>query len=690
MRTFTTLSIVLAVSMLMLVQVNAQGISPSLHAFLSTYIPNSTINSSTFYNLTVNGRPYSVMQIQPYRFILINLSSPYSIVLNYSAAYPVFDSFLPSHFSPNMTAISNLQHNVSAIYNQSKANLALCITYTGMNYTIANSSIPITYGCTYLPGCTSVLANPESAIFIEKGMQDFYNSYSAYNSSYLKFESLYNSINPSNSRSYLPQVINYTSTIASTPSSLLYNQLFPPPAGFNDNLFKNCPVIVTLSSPWYCQLLSYCPPPNFNTTDASNIQKIDSSLSSLPVSNSSIRTISKNATALAEQYVEPVLQSEYGAEFRSLVNYTRPLYEAALNNASYISSKVYNSSLAGLASELNSTYMRVLNLGINQNMTMSNRTLSYMIHEVESAYRNVSKAYFSTYNEAIASSGAILGAELNNPNDKAVLSLASQQQNVLAEFSAPMNYSELSNVSSVEASLTSSANKYSAPFSMPVFVKSVDGWFMDGLAFAIPGSIGSKMASAPIYAALLSFIIGIILLFLFYRFTYAKLSKKHRIKNEKRIKRSWMMLFAALFIIVLIYAFVTYAFAAGTNLYMPLGVFTSSVYSSHHVIIMLNQSYLSNASVASCITHLQQNLASSKVNSTLISESSNKCDIISSGNAVYDSDCMNQLLGSGNPFISVNVNATTHISYRGAYGNELSTGGSAVSGSECYLSLLFK
>ena len=105
---------------------------------------------------------------------------------------------------------------------------------------------------------------------------------------------------------------------------------------------------------------------------------------------------------------------------------------------------------------------------------------------------------------------------------------------------------------------------------------------------------------------------------------------------------------------------------------------------------MLNQSYLSNASVASCITHLQQNLASSKVNSTLISESSNKCDIISSGNAVYDSDCMNQLLGSGNPFISVNVNATTHISYRGAYGNELSTGGSAVSGSECYLSLLFK
>ena len=96
MRTFTTLSIVLAVSMLMLVQANAQGISPGLHSFLSTYLPNSTINSSTFYNLTVSGRPYSVMQIQPYKFILINLSSPYSIVLNYSAAYPVFDSFLLS------------------------------------------------------------------------------------------------------------------------------------------------------------------------------------------------------------------------------------------------------------------------------------------------------------------------------------------------------------------------------------------------------------------------------------------------------------------------------------------------------------------------------------------------------------------------------------------------------------------
>ena len=690
MRTFTTLSIVLVVSMLMLVQANAQGISPSLHSFLSTYLPNSTINSSTFYNLTVNGRLYSVMQIQPYRFILVNLSSPYSIVLNYSTAYPVFDSFLLSHFSPNMTAISNLQHNVTALYNQSKTNLALCITYTGMNYTIANSSIPVTYGCTYLSGCTSVLANPESAIFIEKGMQNFYNSYSAYNSSYMKFESLYNSINPSNSRSYLPQIINYTSTIASTPSSLLYNQLFPPPAGFNDNLFKNCPVIVTLSSPWYCQLLSFCPSPNFNATDTSNIQKIDSSLSSLPVSNSSIRSIAKNATALAEQYVEPVLQSEYGAEFRSLVNYTRPLYEAALNNASYISSKVYNSSLASLVSQMNSTYIKVLNLGINQNMSVSNRTLSYIINEVESAYRNVSRIYFSTYNEAIESSGAILGAELNYPNNKAVLSLASQQQGVLAQFSAPMNYSELSNVSSVEASLAKNAKAYSAPFSMPVFVKSIDGWFMDGLAFAIPGSIGSKMASAPIYAALLSFIIGIILLFLFYRFTYAKLSKKHRIKSDKRVKRSWMALFAALFIIVLIYAFVTYAFAAGANSYMPIGVFTSSVYSSHHVIIVLNQSYMSNTSVASCITQLQHNLASSKVNSTLISESSNKCDIISSGSAVYDSDCMNQLLGSGEPFISIDVNATTHISYKGAYGNELSTGGSAVSGRECYLASLFK
>ncbi|EQD43022.1 conserved hypothetical protein, membrane [mine drainage metagenome] len=681
---------ILIAAMFVFMQANAQGVSPAVHSFLSTYIPNSTINSSTFYNITVAGRPYSVMQIAPYKFILINLSSPYSIVLNYSSAYPVFDSFIPNHFAPNMTLISNLQSNVTSLYNQSKANLALCITYTGLNYTIANSSIPATYGCAYLSGCTSVLANSESAIFIEKGIQDLYNSYSAYNSSYLKFESLYGSINPTNSRTYLSPILNYTRTIAGTPASLQYNQLFPPPAGFNPNLFKNCPVTVTLSSPWYCQLLSYCPSPNFNATYTSNIQGIDNSLSSLPVSNSSIRVITKNSTLLAYQYVEPVLKSEYGAEFSALVNYTKPLFYAALNNASYISSKVHNSTLASLVSQMNSTYMHILNLGINQNMSTSNKTISYMIKQVESTYRNISRVYYSTYNEAVSSSGAILGAELNNPNNKAVLSLASQQQGVLAEFSQPMNYSELNNVSTAEASLTKSAKAYAAPFSMPVFVKSIDGWFMNGLAFIIPGSIGAKMAAAPIYAALLSFIIGMVLLFLFYKFTYAKLNHKHKIKKDSKVRRSWMTLFAALFVLVLIYSFITYAFASGTNSFMPLSVFINSVTSAHHLTIVLNQSYMTNTSVASCITQLQNNLALLNVKSALTTEHNYTCDGISSSNAVSTTNCLNQMLGSGAPFVAIDINTTTHISYRGAYGDELSAGGNAVSGNACYLAALFK
>ncbi len=692
MKAITTLSILLALSMLMFVQASAQGVgtSPGLQSFLSTYIPNSTINSSVFYNLTFNGRPYSVMQISPYHFILVNLSSPYSIVMNYSTTYPVFQSFLTSHFSPNETLISDLQSNVTSLYNQSQQNLAQCILQTGLNYTIANSTLPISYGCTYLSGCTSVLADPETAVFMEKGLQNFYDSYSAYNSSYSNFESLYSSINPSNSRSYLSEIINETSTIADTPAALQYNQLFPPPAGFNMNLFKNCPVTVTLSSPWYCQIMSFCPSPNFNATNTKNILDIDSSLSSLPVSNSSIRAIAKNATTLASEYVEPVLKSEFGAEFSSLVNYTRPRFDAALSNASYISSKVYNSTLANLVSQMNSTYVNILNLGINQNMSVSNRTISYMINEVESTYENISKEYYSTYNEAIVASGAILGAELNNPNDKSVLSLAAQQQGVLTEFSAPMNYSELANVSATESSLSKSAKAYSAPFSVPVFTKSVDGWFMNGLAYIMPGSIGSKMAAAPIYAALLSFIIGMVLLFLFYRFTYVKLSRKHRIKKDHTVRRSWMMLFASLFVIVLIYSFMTYAFASGTNSFMPLSVYTGSVYSSHHVVLVLNQSYMSNTSISSCITALQGNLALSKVNSTLITEYNSTCASIDGSDSVSTANCFNRLLGSGEPFISIDANTTTHISYRGAYGDELSVGGSAASGSECYLASLFK
>ena len=69
--------------------------------------------------------------------------------------------------------------------------------------------------------------------------------------------------------------------------------------------------------------------------------------------------------------------------------------------------------------------------------------------------------------------------------------------------------------------------------------------------------------------------------------------------------KKFMMIAAVLVVILIIYTYTTYSFAAGANQFLPFSSFYSSVKSGTSTYIALNGSAADNLSIASCVTTLQ-------------------------------------------------------------------------------------
>ena len=121
-------------------------LNTSLHSYLSTYIPNSTINTASFYNMTLNHHTYVIMQLSTgvNRFIVINTTGGlYSVVLNASGISPVLGAFFIGKDYPNQSTLNNLRTSMLAYINQSAGPINDCLTETGLGqYTHARITTP--------------------------------------------------------------------------------------------------------------------------------------------------------------------------------------------------------------------------------------------------------------------------------------------------------------------------------------------------------------------------------------------------------------------------------------------------------------------------------------------------------------------------------------------------------------------
>ncbi|MEM0154837.1 MAG: hypothetical protein QW814_03330, partial [Methanothrix sp.] len=226
-------------------------------------------------------------------------------------------------------------------------------------------------------------------------------------------------------------------------------------------------------------------------------------------------------------------------------------------------------------------------------------------------------------------------------------------------------------------------------------VKGVDGGIVSSMLYGSSASIASKEASAPLYAALISFIIALVLILAFYGLTYVRLSHKHKIRNSKRVKRAWLFLFIGLLIIGLIYAAITYSIASAASSFMPVSSFMARAASSNTVLIAINgTNTLSLSGISSgslgCAGSLQQTLKNAGKRTGIIAVQNYTCTVSNATSSSSGSACYNDILGSGTPLIQIDQSNSSYVSYKGMYGTVLYASGASATGADCYLNTMLE
>ena len=692
--------------LMLLVGMSAAGTSPQLSSYLSSYVPNSVIANSTFANISYGTGTYALMHISSSQNILINTTNGrYSIVTSNATAYSILSPYLKKEYSPSSSLINKINSTMALYKKQANPPLADCLIETGVGrlnlLNITNlTNNTATQACFTVPECRKSFFNysGESGPLIA-GIRDFGDQYINMNNSYRSFFNLVSTVNSSDFYSNVEGMLKDIGNLTKIQETMPSNPIFPLPSSFNPSLLANCQNYVQNSPnmPYYCQDIGDCEYTTFNSTTLNNAYSQVSGLLSLPVYNKTIQSYADNATATAESYIEPVIIKQNTTALDAFLNVTLPNYNSTVSNATFALSKISNSSLSYMLSSLKSEMSSVLSAGIYQNVSKANVVISSEMGNVS----RLTSTLLLPYDELLASmqnsTATITLKQLDYkvPPEKASF-LALQQQKLSSEISSgKMNKSEIESLMASSSSLSSKASSLPAPLSLAAFVKGVDGGLVSAMLYGSSAGIASKEASAPFYAALISFIIALALILVFYGLTYARLSHKRKLRNSKRVKRAWLFLFIGLLVLGLIYAAITYSIASSASSFLPVSSFMASAASSNTVLIAINgTNTLSLSGISSgslgCAGSLEQTLKNAGKRTGIIAVQNYTCTVSNVTSSSSGSACYNDILGSGTPLIQIDQANSSYVSYKGMYGTVLYASGPSATGADCYLNTMLK
>ncbi|MGC8687628.1 MAG: hypothetical protein ACP5RM_02930 [Candidatus Micrarchaeia archaeon] len=677
--------------MLLTVPVGAFAASPQLIHFLNTYMPNSTINSYAFFNFTIGQNHYVVMKrMYQYSFIVINSTRNFSILQNASQIYAVLRPFMIQMYSPNSSVLNALNVSMQKYEAQAAPPLNDCRQETGLDYYTCNATNAC-FSCQTVPICGKWLpyyGGPTGVMGL--GIMNFSAQYNNLVANYTMFYSAIRNASTQPAKA-VQQLHSAISNIAFISQKLPQNPLFPLPQNFSASQMASCSnYLLPTQQPWYCVDIGMCEYTTFNSSLLSSMQTMVQSIASLPLSNSSIMQISSNSSKLAVSFVNPVEIARQKAQFSLFINSIMPKYNATVSNATALLSHVSNATLSSSLDKLEATFASIEKLGINQSTSLANVEISDAISNVSIYYSKVNALYAPIYKDAYNATSQIMLYELNYRQEPEQLAqAAAKMQAIDAMLSGTINTSEAKSMASLISGIQSNASAFSAvPFSFAAATKSIDGGIINAMLYGSGSSIGQKMALAPLYSAMLSFIIGIILMLLLYSATYARLRKSHKIKVNKKVKKAWAFVFIAVFVLVLAYSYVTYAFASSANSFLPISIFTSKLADSSNAVIMVGSGNTINAQQMLCIATLSKELKAQGKNAPVIMASNYSA--ISSNSSMNGIQYTNKLLANSIPIIYIENGSSSNITFAGMYGYMLRAQGNATYGSSCYLSYLLK
>ena len=675
----------------------------SLTSFLSTYLTNATIANSTFIQISFRNNTYLLMNITPSKHMLINTTNGFSFVLNSISVSNILQPTLLALYYPSQSTLNELNTLVLSFIDSSATSLNQCVESTGTFLYECTPSTPedvcLQNTCQRIPICGGTQKTPQSALYkfgipspFSNGVHNFSVDYYLLNKSYNLYFSTLSSINQSNIGSKIPIISSALKNISDISQRLVQNPLFPQDPSISISQFQTCTSYSQSNIPWWCTPIGFCDYVNFAHSYLTSAQSVINNLNASPLTNTNIKSYANAIVATTNLYVEPVIKELNSSTFNALLSAILPRYNGTVENVTLLLSRFQNQSLNQSLAGLKSAFAEIRAAGINQNITAAGLTMNSLLENLSIAYTQFNSLHMPVINEAFNTSMMIILKELNYQQLPVGLAqIALQARQISSELARQVNPAELSAIANSLAGINANITSYSGEASIPAFVKTVDAPFVGYLLSVSSLPISSKIDSGALYAALLSFIIGMALLVLFYVLTYHRLHRAKRIRHTKRARNAWRVLFAVIFVLVLAYTYETYVYANLATSFLPASGFFARAASSNTVVIAINTNSANvlNASVVNCAAALRNALTALNKSVQSMQLSNYTCVSSSASNSVAP-NCYDAVLSSGTPTIQLNMNASSYITYRGLYGTVLQASGSPTYGGSCLLASLVK
>ncbi|MGC9011138.1 MAG: hypothetical protein ACP5JN_03300 [Candidatus Micrarchaeia archaeon] len=661
------------------------SVPAQVYYLLSSYnVPNSLINSLVAVNITYSNNTYTALYQNDKLLFLIN-DSKNDFVLNVTQIFTIIRNYtIASSFgSINKNMLLSYMH---AFQNSSRDAINYCLFETGLDKYTCNVSNSC-YSCQTVPVCNLLMYKTDGVTgTFAQDIMNFEKEYSILNNSFNAFYSSISTMNPKNSAYNLAIANSAFANITNMSRKLYTNGLFPITPNITNSMMSQCIFYPDPNTaPWYCYAFGYCEALTYNFSILNKTAQLMASINSKPFSDSQIYTIAYNASLTEGKYIAPILYAKKLAELNRIMNVTLANYPSLLNSSFYLLSHISNASLYNNLNKLAMLRNYTLNNFMSINLTQYNKTLASYMANVTALYSSLNSTYASMLALARNNTMLLLKAELNSMEPSAsLLRLSLEELELNKLVSGKIN--NLSYVSSRLTAINSEAKSiYSKPFGLVELARAIDGPFARSLSMAIPMPYQSNLSLAPLYGAVLSLMLGIILFGVVF-LVYMNLKIKGRIIINKRTMRNWRILFIALFALIIIYASITYMYDLKASSFAPISAFDNSVAHSHYVVVVLNGTPTINQ--YRCGSLVSKNLISMGKEPVLISINNNTCTV--GDKTMGLSMCMNFYAQSNIPMVILTNSNTNMLKVYSFYGSYLELRGNESMMDACYPAWLLK
>ncbi|MEM0201328.1 MAG: hypothetical protein QXD23_02885 [Candidatus Micrarchaeaceae archaeon] len=692
-RPFIYLIVTLFLSLFFISTLLATTTHQRLNFLLSNYnVSAQMINQSTYINTTYGKNNYTIVYEGNTPYFLINTSSSeYTFVLNSSIISSIINNETFALLEKEIS-FNALSQGLTEYMDTSSSSLNDCLIETGLNRGVTCTLSNYCESCSLVPSCNKVLyaTNGPSGVFGE-GIMSFQQSYYALerNLSTFYFYSKNSNISNASESALIIDAQAVTSSydnISKITQNLYQNPIFPPTQNANlaaCNGFGSLTVNVsTNGGPWYCNAIGYCQFLSYNYSMLNNLNAMLNSINAQLPTQEKINIIANGIVTTENQFIVPILIKQKKSIYLNELNTTLSLYNTTVNDSTVLLTHIQNVTLSNKLSQLKSSYSNLENNYLILNVSLYSKNLSAELSYVNQLYQSLNKTYSNLLNKAQNNTVLLIGVQLMSPSSDSLSKYAFEENKINSQLS-----SSISNITSLNNSLTSISKNVSyangPDISLQSLSRILDSPFVSFVSSALNLNYSETVLLVPIFSAILSLIIGLIILLILFGY-YLKLKSSHKIKLNHNTLKAWHMLFILAIIIILIYVLLTYIIASSANSSASLSSFTSALSSSHSVIIVLNgtQTY----QFSQCANQINYTAKEQGLNSKIYTISGTSC----SPGLMNSSECMNTFARTNVPVISMSLENSSSINIYSMYGTVLSIKGSNSFLNECYGSYFVK